>query len=55
MHPVLFTLGPIELRFYGLMYVVAIIVGTSIIRAEVRRKAIDLTGEEVSNFILWTV
>ncbi|MFQ5428102.1 MAG: prolipoprotein diacylglyceryl transferase [Thermodesulfobacteriota bacterium] len=55
MHPVLFTLGPIELRFYGLMYVVAIIVGTGIIRAEVRRKEIALTGEEVSNFILWSV
>ncbi len=55
MHPVLFTFGPLEVRFYGLMYVVAIIVGTAIIRAEVRRKGIALTGDEVSNFILWTV
>jgi len=55
LHPILFAYGPIELRFYGLMYVVAIIVGTRIIRTEVRRKNIALTGDEVSNFILWTV
>jgi len=55
LHPILFSYGPIELRFYGLMYVVAIIVGTRIIRTEVRRKHIALTDDEVSNFILWTV
>jgi len=55
LHPVLFRYGPFELRFYGLMYVVAIIVGTYIIKGEVRRKGISLTGDEVSNFILWTV
>jgi len=37
------------------MYVIAIIVGTRIIKTEVRRKNIALTGDEVSNFILWTV
>jgi len=36
------------------MYVVAIIVGTRIIRSEIRRKKIALTDDEVSNFILWT-
>jgi len=55
LHPILFAYGPIELRFYGLMYVVAIIVGSRLIRIEVRRKNIALTSEEVSNFILWTM
>jgi len=55
LHPVLVTFGPFELRFYGLMYVVAIIVGARIIKGEVRRKGIALTNDEVSNFILWTV
>jgi len=55
LHPILFSIGPLEVRFYGLMYVVAIIVGTYIIKSEVRRKKIALTDDEVSNFILWTV
>ena len=55
MHPILFKYGPIEIRFYGLMYVVAIVVGTYIIKAETRRKGIGLTQDEVLNFIIWTV
>ena len=55
MHPILFKYGPIEIRFYGLMYVVAIVVGTYIIKSEVRRKRIGLTQDEVLNFIIWTV
>ncbi|MBI5599180.1 MAG: prolipoprotein diacylglyceryl transferase [Deltaproteobacteria bacterium] len=53
MHPVLFEFGPIQIRFYGLMYVVAILVASRIIKGEVRRKGIPLTEDEVMNFILW--
>ena len=55
MHPLLFKFGPIEIRFYGLMYVVAIVVGTCLIRREVRRRSVSLTDDEVINFIMWTV
>lgn len=55
MHPVLFKFGPVEIRFYGLMYVVAILVANWLIRKEVRRKAIALTDDDVMNFIIWTV
>ncbi|MFQ5465417.1 MAG: prolipoprotein diacylglyceryl transferase [Thermodesulfobacteriota bacterium] len=55
MHPVLFELGPIVIRFYGLMYVVAILVGSVLIKREVKRKSIGLTDDEVINFIIWTV
>ncbi len=55
MHPILFKFGPIEVRFYGLMYVIAIIVGTYLIKGEVRRKGLKLTDDEVLNFIIWTV
>lgn len=55
MHPILFRYGPIEIRFYGLMYVIGILVGSFLIKGEVRRKLIRLTDDDVMNFIVWTV
>lgn len=55
MHPVLFQIGFIEIRFYGLMYVVAILVGTALIRREVLRRSIPLSKDSVQNFIVWVV
>ena len=55
MHPILFKYGFIEIRFYGLMYVVAILVGSYIIKREVRRKGIPMGPDEVMNFIVWVV
>lgn len=55
MHPILFEFGPIQIRFYGLMYVIAILAGSFLIKREVRRKGIKLTEDDVMNFILWSV
>ncbi|HBG46797.1 MAG TPA: prolipoprotein diacylglyceryl transferase [Deltaproteobacteria bacterium] len=55
MHPVLFQFGPVAVRFYGLMYVVAILVASVLITKEVKRKKIALTQDDVMNFIIWTV
>ncbi|MBI5326968.1 MAG: prolipoprotein diacylglyceryl transferase [Deltaproteobacteria bacterium] len=55
MHPILFEFGPIQIRFYGLMYVIAILVGSILIKKEVRRKDIKMTEDDVMNFILWSV
>ena len=55
MHPILFEYGPIQIRFYGLMYVVAILVANYLIKKEVDRKGIPLTSDDVMNFIIWTV
>lgn len=55
MHPILFEFGPIQIRFYGLMYVIAILVGSVLIKREVRRKVVPLTDDDVMNFILWSV
>ncbi|MFQ5585895.1 MAG: prolipoprotein diacylglyceryl transferase, partial [Thermodesulfobacteriota bacterium] len=55
MHPVLVELGPLQIRFYGLMYVVAILVGSYLIKSEVRRKGIAMTDEGAMSFIIWTV
>jgi len=55
LHPILFKYGFIEIRFYGLMYVVAILVGSYIIKREVRRKEIPMSPDEVMNFVVWVV
>lgn len=55
LHPILFKWGLIEIRFYGLMYVIAILVGSYLIKTEVKRKNIRMTDDDVMNFIIWTV
>jgi phosphatidylglycerol:prolipoprotein diacylglycerol transferase len=55
LYPVLFEYGFIQIRFYGLMYVLAIIIGTFLLKSEVRRKSIALTDDEVTSFLMWVV
>ncbi|MBE7415814.1 MAG: prolipoprotein diacylglyceryl transferase [Deltaproteobacteria bacterium] len=55
MHPVLFEFGPVEIRFYGLMYVIAILVGSRLIIKEAERKGLGLSRDDIMNFIIWTV
>jgi len=55
MHPVLFRLGSFEIRFYGLMYVIAIAVGAVLFWREVQRKKLGLTNDEVISYVFWVV
>ncbi len=42
-NPVIFTIGPLSLRWYGLMYAVAIFIGLQVIRGYTARKGISQT------------
>jgi len=55
MHPVLVEIGPITIRFYGLMYVIAFIVGFVLVRREIARKNIKLTSDGLVDLFLWTI
>jgi phosphatidylglycerol:prolipoprotein diacylglycerol transferase len=62
MHPVLVKFGPITIRYYGLMYVIAIALGLLILFREVRRKKIvcGITGQvlaldDLLDLLLWTI
>jgi len=55
MHPILFQLGPITVRYYGLMYVIAIALGFFLVRQEVRRKEMALSTDNLLDLLLWTV
>lgn len=55
MHPVFFKIGPVELRYYGLMYVIAIVTGFILFRMEIQRKKIDLTKDDALGFAFWVI
>ncbi len=50
MSPVIFEIGPFALRWYGLMYVTAVLVGAWLVRKEAERKGMPITPDEVMNF-----
>ncbi|MBU1048394.1 prolipoprotein diacylglyceryl transferase [Candidatus Bipolaricaulota bacterium] len=55
MHPILLQLGPITIRYYGLMYVIAISLGFYLLSKEVRRKQLELSTDNLLDLLLWTV
>jgi len=62
MHPILVEFGPITIRYYGLMYVIAISLGLFLLHKEVSRKQVisKATGKILSlddllDLLLWTV
>ena len=55
MHPILIEIGPLVIRYYGLMYVLAISLGYVLTSKEVRRKNLPLTTEGLLDLLLWTV
>jgi len=52
MHPVFLELGPLQIRYYGLMYLAATAVGCFLLRAEVRRRALALEPSQVLDLVV---
>ena len=52
MHPIFLDLGFAQIRYYGLMYAVALLVGIKLILTETKRRAINGTEDQVLNIIL---
>jgi len=55
MNPVLIEIGPFEIRYYGLMYILAIITSIAILRKEVVRKGLALIKDDIYNLVLLSV
>ena len=51
MHPILIQIGPIAIRYYGLMYVLAFFTGGWLLGKEVRRKGLPLSDDDRWNFL----
>jgi phosphatidylglycerol:prolipoprotein diacylglycerol transferase len=59
MHPIAFTIKlfgqQFTVRYYGLMYVIAIIVGIFLTKAEAKRKGLGLKTDDILDFVLISV
>jgi len=62
MHPILVQLGPVTIRYYGLMYVIAITLGLFILSREVKRKKLMcgasgklVSSDDLLDLLLWMV
>lgn len=55
MHPILFQVGPVTVRWYGLMYVIAIIVGIFLTRYLVKRRGLAISLDDILDFVLITI
>jgi phosphatidylglycerol:prolipoprotein diacylglycerol transferase len=51
--PVFLSIGPLQFRWYGLMYVLSFIATYFIFRSEVRRKGLPLTLDEVADLVFY--
>ncbi|MFA7060715.1 MAG: prolipoprotein diacylglyceryl transferase [Pedobacter sp.] len=51
--PVFFSIGPLQFRWYGLMYVLAFIATYFILRSEIRRKQLPLTIDDVADLVFY--
>jgi phosphatidylglycerol:prolipoprotein diacylglycerol transferase len=51
--PVFFHLGPLEFRWYGLMYIIGFVAAYFIILAGVKRKKIGWSKEDVGDFVFF--
>jgi phosphatidylglycerol:prolipoprotein diacylglycerol transferase len=55
LHPVLVEFGSISIRFYGLMYVIGIVLAMLMLPRETKRKGLPLSDDAVANFVLLLV
>lgn len=51
--PVFLRIGPLQFRWYGLMYVLSFIATYFILRSETRRKKLPLTKDDVADLIFY--
>ncbi|MCF7890243.1 prolipoprotein diacylglyceryl transferase [Candidatus Bipolaricaulota bacterium] len=52
MKPIAFTLGSVTVRWYGIAYAVALLVGLGILNKEVERRGLDLDFNDLIDFVL---
>lgn len=53
--PVLVTLGPIEIRYYGLVYALGFLTAYFFFRWAAQRQIIRFSTEEIDNFIIYAI
>ncbi len=54
-NPVAFHVGPLEIRWYGIMYVVAFFITYCLVLYRLEKERFEFTKKVVSNFIFWVL
>jgi phosphatidylglycerol:prolipoprotein diacylglycerol transferase len=55
LNPILLKIGALEIRWYGVMYVLAFLLTYWYCRTRIRKGKLDLTEDELDWFLLWLV
>lgn len=53
--PVLFSIGPLSVRYYGLIYVIGFIIAYFLINYLAKERELKLSKDDVESFLLWSV
>ena len=54
-NPVLLSIGPFEIRYYGLFFVIGFIIAYFMLIYLSKRKELSLTKDDISDFILYSI
>jgi len=52
-NPVLFSIGPFGVRYYGLVYFIGFIIGYIVLRHAIKHKRLGLTVDQLDTYYLW--
>jgi len=53
--PVIFSLGPLAVRWYGVMYLLGFLFGWILVRYLINRRNHPMTPEQLSDLLFWIV
>jgi len=53
--PVLLSIGPFQIRYYGLFFVLAFVIAYFLLIHLAKRKELDLTKDDIADFILYVI
>lgn len=53
--PVLFQIGPVQIRYYGLMYLMSFLVVYAVLVTRIKQERYPYTREQCEDFIIWAV
>jgi phosphatidylglycerol---prolipoprotein diacylglyceryl transferase len=54
-NPILFSIGPFGVRYYGLVYALGFIIGYLFLWRAIKQKKLKLTEEKLDSYIIWLI
>jgi len=54
-NPIIFSIGPLSVRYYGLVYALGFVMGYLFLRHAIKQKKLKLTEEKLDSYILWLI